>query len=180
MSVVERFKKRKVVSPTVEVEVSGVKLTIARISMMELEKASNLANKDLAESTLELEGEARSIAFLYAKMAAMALVLKPHVKAWNLEGEEFSKQSLDAFYSELNYDERCIIGFGYWSECETKDDDQKKLFQHLQQSLQEKLSKDSITISEIPALNADSAHSPLGTATTVSPDAGPLDAPILN
>jgi hypothetical protein len=130
MSVVERFRKRKVVSPIVEVEVSGVKLKIARISKMELEKAGKLSNKEFSEEGLKSDELPQYVSIL-GRMAAIGLILKEHVKGWNLKNEAdqdepFTKESLGLFFSDMSYEERAQLGIEYFKTCEA-DEDQKKM-----------------------------------------------------
>jgi hypothetical protein len=141
MSVVERFKKRRAVSPVVEVTLSGeppVTFKIARISQVELERATRDARKQLREEGLDLN-DVSGLAFTLARMAAIGKLLQSHVKGWDLKEIPYSKEHVAEFFQEMDLDESTQLGLEYYKACEADSEEKKTACESFLQLFQKPL-----------------------------------------
>ena len=113
---IERFRKRLIVSPTVELPFEGVTLTVRRFSQDEINVAGQKARSYLREEGLDpdsVNDNERGFALAYA----LTDIIKRHVASWTfspgIEPIPFSQQNVNEMFSILSKPERVMLGLTY-------------------------------------------------------------------
>lgn len=131
MSFIDRFKKRKTISPVVEVvlEIDGpnrkqkIVLKIARFASEELSGVLLETEAFLIKNKID-RAEAPAV-FNTEFSRALFQRIKRHVKGWEIEGEEipFNKENVELLFGEMFLDEQLALVGAYQAALEA---DEKK------------------------------------------------------
>lgn len=121
MSFIDRFKKRKTISPVVDVTLevqAGDKTTKLTL------KIARFASEELSGAILETEAflkkegvDRRESPELFNAAFSRALFqrIKRHVKGWTIEGDDipFTKDNLEMLFGEMFLDEQVMLVAAY-------------------------------------------------------------------
>lgn len=161
MSVIDRIRNRRVVTPTVTLELkSGAKLEIERFSQMELERGGALARSRLREEKYDPQSAEWS-EWMVARMIGIGEVALSHMKGWTLPEPAadfaFNKENARIFIAEMSEEERLEVGLEYFKAVEAKEDSEKKILALFLQNLSNGSQSASDGKSSSPILTADDA-----------------------